>query len=142
MAMEGEQDLGTALVIGGETVSAKDDYLKVITNIFYKINGAADGRNKPEDLQWILGYYTDMLINSVINPDDRDKLVQAKEDIYLVECIKRATKPVKSIEELNAILTTKDKDQAMIAACTRVIGEVRNYLDRYFGFEQKLSVML
>jgi len=142
MPMPDLPDQGTAMVIGGETVSAKDDYLKVITNIFYKINGAADSRTKPEELQWILSFYTDVLINSVINPIDRDKLVQAKEDIYIIECIKRSTKPVKSLEELNATLTSKDKDQAMIAACTRIIGEVRNYLDKYFGFEQKLAVML
>lgn len=140
--MAGEQEQGTSLVIGGETVSAKDDYLKVITNIFYKINAAADSRTKPEELQWILSFYTDVLINSVLNPSDRDNLVQAKEDIYITECIKRCSKPVRNLEELNTAITSRDRDQAMISACTRITGEIRNYLDKYFGFEQKLAVML
>lgn len=139
---ENDGPSGNSIVIGGETISAKDDYLKVITNIFYKINSAADNRQRPEDLQWILNFYTDVLINSVLDPVDRDNLRIAKEDIYQAECLKRATKPVKSIEDLNTAVSAKDKDQALITACTTITGEVRNYLDRYFGFETKLAVML
>lgn len=133
---------GTPVVIGGETISAKDDYLRVITNIFYKINAAADNRSKPGDLQWILNFYTDILINSVLDPIDRDNLRIAKDDIFQAECLKRVTKPVKTLEELNSVISAGDKEQASITACTVITGEVRNYLDRYFGFETKLSVML
>ena len=133
---------GPSIVVGGETITAKEDYLRVITNIFYKINAAADNRSQPEELQWILNFYTDILINSVLDPTDRDNLRIAKEDIYQAECLKRSTKPVKTLEELNTVLGAKDKSQATIAACTTITGEVRNYLDRYFGFETKLAVML
>lgn len=140
--MAGEEMAGTHMVIGGETISAKDDYLKVITNIFYKINAAADNRHSPEELKWILNFYTDILINSVLDPTDRDNLRTAKEDIYQAECLKRASKPVRSIEDLNNAVSASDRTQAAITACTIIIGEVRNYLDRYFGFETKLAVML
>lgn len=130
--------------IGGETVSAKDDYLHVITNIFYKINSAADTRSDIGQIANILNYYTDLLINSVLTPGDRDNLRIAKEDIYQAECLKRAVRPIKTVEDLNnlTIISQKDKDQALIAACTILTGEVRNYLDKYFGFETKLAVML
>ena len=139
---ENDNGTGNSIVIGGETISAKDDYLKVITNIFYKINAAADNRQRPSDLQWILNFYTDILINSVLDPTDRDNLRIAKEDIYQAECLKRATKPVRTVEDLNTAVSSNDKDQALITACTTITGEVRNYLDRYFGFETKLAVML
>jgi len=137
-----DQSTGTPVVIGGERISAKEDYLRVITNIFYKINAAADSRTKPGDLQWILNFYTDILINSVLDPTDRDNLRIAKEDIYQAECLKRVTRPVKNLEELNSVISAGDKEQAAITSCTVITGEVRNYLDRYFGFETKLSVML
>lgn len=142
MAGEENGPSGNSMVIGGETISAKDDYLKVITNIFYKINAAADNIQKPSELQWKLNYYTDVLINSVLDPTDRDNLRIAKEDIYQAECLKRATRPVKNLEDLNGAVSVQDKDQALITACTAITGEIRNYLDRYFGFETKLAVML
>lgn len=135
-------DLGTPMVIGGETVSAKEDYLRVITNIFYKMNAAADMRQNEKDLEWIVNYYTDMLISSVLDPTDRDNLAIAKEDIYQAECLKYAEKPIRSVEDLISAVSAENRAKAKITACTRITGEIRNYLDRYFGFETKLAVML
>jgi hypothetical protein len=134
---------GTSVVIGGEKISAKDDYLKVISNIFYKINSAADSRQKPGDLVWILDFYTNVLINCVLDPEDRDNLQTAKEDIYQAEALKRIKPGIKvqTVNDLNQ-LGQAERDEAKIAACTRIMGEVRNYLDRYFGFETKLAVMM
>ena len=54
--------------LGGETVSAREDYLKVITNLLYKVNGAAEGKSLG-DLQWSLNFYTDILISSILKPE-------------------------------------------------------------------------
>lgn len=130
------------MIIGGEKVAAKDEYLHTITNLFFKINAAADGITDMGTLRWKLDYYTMTLINSVLDPDDRDNLKTAKESIYQAECIKRATKPVRTLQDLTTSVSQDARNEAMIYACTTITGEIRNYLDRYFGFEQKLAVML
>lgn len=145
--MDGEtttdMSTGSSVVIGGEKISAKDDYLKVISNIFYKINSAADSRQKPADLVWILDFYTNVMISCVLDPEDRDNLQIAKEDIFQAEMLKKV-KPgvrIQTINDFNQLGQT-ERDEAKITACTKIMGEVRNYLDRYFGFETKLAVML
>lgn len=131
--MEGQN--GNEIIIGGETVTAKDDYLKTITNMLYKINSASDGKNLNE-LQWTLNFYTDILISAILNREARAAMQQAKDDIFAAEIIKRqALKNGKN-------LTDEEERQARVAACTAIVGECREYFDRYFGFEMKLAVMV
>ena len=131
-----EDQNGKEIIIGGETVSAKDDYLKTITNLFYKINAAADGKNL-SDLQWTLNYYTDILISAILNREARESMKKAKDDIYAAEIIKR-----QSQKEKGKTLNDEEERQARVAACTAIVGECREYFDKYFGFETKLAVMV
>jgi hypothetical protein len=126
---------GKEIVIGGETVSAKDDYLKTLTNLFYKINAAADGKTLSE-LAWGMNFYTDVLISAILDPDARDLMTAAKEDILQSEIIKTryATR--------RDTLTDEDTRQCQVKTCTIIAGELRNYFDKYFGFEIKMAVLV
>jgi hypothetical protein len=124
------------LILGGETVAAKDEFLKTIINMFYKINGAADGKSL-KDLQWILNYYTDILISFILKAEARDEMRVAKDDIYAVEILKIKLSKAKGEE-----ITEEEIYQAKITACTVIVGEMRNFLDKYFGFEQQLAVFV
>ena len=126
---------GREVQIGGETISAKDDYLRTITNLMYKINSAADSMSR-SDLQWKLNYYTDMLIAAILDRGTRATMKQIKEDVYKAEVLKLQS--FKGSKNLSA----DEEDQAKITACTVIVGECREYMDRYFGFEMKLAVML
>lgn len=129
-----EEQNGREVIIGGETVSAKDDYLKTITNMFYKINAAADGKNLA-DLQWILNYYTDVLISAILNREAREAMQQAKNDVYAAEILKRSFGKTGEMSD-------EEERQARVAACTIITGECREYFDKYFGFETKLAVLV
>ncbi len=60
---------------------------------------------------------------------------QAKDDVYFAEILKR--------QELKGKALTSDEEaQARIAASTVIVGECREYFDRYFGFETKLAVLI
>jgi hypothetical protein len=136
-----------ALVLGGERVKAKDEYLNTITNVFYKINAAADGERDLGVLQWRLDYYTDLLIGAILEPMDRDKMITAKENVYYAECLKLAEcnpkyRQPKTASELLSMLSKDELHQAKISACSKITGECRTYFDQYFGFVQKLSVMI
>jgi hypothetical protein len=129
-AMEPEQEV----LIGGETVSAREDHLKCIINLFYKINAAADSKTVG-DLQWTLNYYTDVLISNILQSEARDLMRIAKEDIYQVELLKLKA-------ESKEALTDEQRSQAKITACTVIVGEIHQYMDRYFGFEKQLAALV
>lgn len=124
------------VVIGTETYSAKDDYLKTVTNLLMKVNTAADGKELKEIAQ-SMNFITDVLISTVLNPTIRDQLKTAKNDIYELELIK--TKNKKGIEHN---ITSEQEYQAQIKACIEIVGEIRNVLDKYYGFEIKNAVMI
>jgi hypothetical protein len=126
---------GQEIQVGGEKISARDEYLKTVTNLFFKINCAADTKSI-NDLQWSLNFYTDMLISSILNADARDSLRVAKEDIYQAECLKI------KIRKQGNNLTDAEDNQARLTSCTVIIGEIKNYMDRYYGFEQRLGVLI
>lgn len=123
------------VILGGARIEGKDDYLKSITQIFYKINQAADTKNL-NDLQWSMNFYTDVLISAILDRKARRAMQVAKEAIYQAELLKReATKK-------DHILTDQEEKQARVSACTEIIGECRQWFDLYFGFQTKLGVLL
>jgi len=129
------EDMDNEVILGGEKVSAKEEYLKTITNLFFKINTAAENKSLT-DLQWIMNYYTDVLISAILNREVREAMSDAKESIYQVELIKKDTK------KDGKVLTEQETSQAKVMACTKIVGECRSYFDRYFGFETKLSALV
>jgi len=124
------------VVIGTETYSAKDDYLKTVTNLLMKINSAADGKELKEIAQ-SMNFITDVLISTVLNPTIRDQLKTAKNDIYELELIK-----IKMKKGMDYNITTEQEAQAQVRACTEIVGEIRNVLDKYYGFEIRNAVMI
>ena len=125
------------VVIGTETYSAKDDYLKTVTNLLMKVNTAADGKELKEIAQ-SMNFITDVLISTVLNPTIRDQLKTAKNDIYELELIKIKSK--KGTDDSKSY--SEQEYQAELKACIEIIGEIRNVLDKYYGFEIKNAVMI
>jgi len=123
--------------VGGPEYDAKDDYIKSLANIFYKINSAADCNSK-DQLNWQLDYYVDILINRMIDPKDRDDMREAKTALYEIEIQKIATEENKKLKDLSL----SDRQDAHIETNKRIFGELVTYFDRYYGFETQLAVMM
>ena len=67
----------------------------------------------------------------------------AKDDIYQCELLKmQADKQRNGNERDRVVLTGEEISQAKVAACAIVVGEIRQYLDKYFGYEVKLSALV
>jgi len=122
------------VVVGGPEYDANGDYLSTIANIFLKINAAADSMNI-DSTSWLLDYYVNLLISRIIDPEDRDLLRDAKHSLYLIEMDDM-------IADSGDSLGADDKKRCLITANLKVIGELSSYMDRYYGFEKKLAVML
>ena len=126
--------------VGGPEYDAKDDYVKSLANLFYKINSAADCGNKSQ-LTWILDYYVDILINRMIDPTDREAMRKAKTALYHVKVTEQAKKERKSGQP--GSMVSKDGDETAHIETDKIIfGELITYFDRYYGFETQLAVML
>ena len=137
-----QSEMKTKFNLGGETVTAREDYLRTITNLSYKIAALADLTDK-SDVAWHYDLLTQQLVNKIIDPEDRDRMRAAKKDIYLIECGRR-TKNIyqfKNRFELINSLSKDDAADAMIETCNTVYGECLTYFDKYFGFELHLAVM-
>jgi hypothetical protein len=119
------------ITIGGAPYDAKDDYLKSITQILYKLTNAGD--EGLEHLSWISEYYVNLLVNRIIDPKDRDAMREAKQSLKRIrEQEKRSGK--------NTL--TKDEAQKIVIEVNLVIlGEMMSYVDKYYGFETRLAVM-
>lgn len=131
--MEDGQD--NEIILGGNRVEAKEDYLKTITNVFHKINNAGDTKNL-SDLQWSMNYYTDILISAILNREARRAMMNAKEAVYQAEILKYETR------SNSKSLSGEEKMQARVTACSEIVGECRAYFDQYFGFETKLAALI
>ena len=141
--MEGTEQT-QSLVVGQEKYRGRDDYLKSIMSVYTRIAMLSGGNEQKENLLWDLEYSTKILINSIISPDDRDKIRKAYEMILQIELLKRVDDPTKckNMDDIKNSLPTKDSyTYARIDACMTIIGETRTYYDRYFGFETKMEVM-
>ncbi|HOW15058.1 hypothetical protein [Methanosarcina sp.] len=126
--------------VGGPEYDSKDDYIKSLANLFYKINGAADCRDKSQ-LVWLLDYYVDILINRMIDPNDREAMREAKNTLFEVEQDKELKKERQKTKE-KSILSVDGRQDASIATNKIIFGELITYFDRYYGFETQLAVML
>jgi|LSQX01.1.fsa_nt_gb hypothetical protein len=124
--------------VGGPEYDAKDDYIKSLANIFYKINSAADCGNK-DTLQWQLDYYVDILINRMIDPKDREDMRQAKTALVDIEIQKQMK--MNKITKKESLAVT-DRHDAIIETNKKIFGELITYFDRYYGFETQLAVMM
>jgi len=123
--------------VGGPEYDAKDDYIKSLANIFYKINSAADDYNK-DVLAWKLDYYVDILINRMIDPQDREDMREAKKALYEIEKRREAKEEHTSVSEMS----TSGRQDARIETNKKIFGELITYFDRYYGFETQLAVMM
>ena len=120
------------ITLGSEKYAAKDEYPHTITNLFMKVNNAADSQSL-SNLQWTLNYYTDVLISAILDRETREAMADAKEAIFQSELMKMKLKD-KDTEE--------GEKQAKVIACTKIIGEIRTYFDKYMGLEQKLAALV
>lgn len=114
---------------------ANTEYLQTVNLLFNKIACAGDS-GSTATLHWLLNYYTGMLMARIINPEQRDQMREAREDVYLIELQKTET------QRKGELLSVDDQRAARIEANTIIIGEMTTHFDRYFGFETKLEVML
>jgi hypothetical protein len=132
----------SAFNIGGETVSARDDFLKGISNIYYRVAACSD---IPDNVTMSrrLEFLIKTLINTIIDPKERDRMNNAFNTLFLLEQCKRARdiRGVKSPGDLYGQLSAEFRQDALIDACTKMLGEMRNYHDKYYGFELHLQVM-
>jgi hypothetical protein len=123
--------------VGGPEYDAKDDYIKSLANIFYKINSAADDYSK-DVLTWKLDYYVDILINRMIDPKDREDMREAKKALYEIEKHREAEDEHTSVSKMSTV----GKQDARIETNKKIFGELITYFDRYYGFETQLAVMV
>jgi hypothetical protein len=131
------------ITIGGETYKGSEDYLRTINGLFNRIAGISFSNAANQSaISWDLNYCTDMLINSILDPTDRAELRKAKLWVYQSECAKFTESPekYKSFDTLTKALKDEQLTKANVNTCLAIVGEVRTYLDKYFGLEKKLAV--
>jgi hypothetical protein len=132
-----------SITVGGETYKGSEDYLRTINGLFNRIAGISFSNAANQSaISWDLNYCTDMLINSILDPKDRAELRKAKVWVYQAECRKLSESPekYKSFDSLAAALKEAQLTKANVNTCLAIVGEVRTYLDKYFGLEKKLAV--
>lgn len=134
---------GNYVSVGSELYKGSEDYLRSIMEVYRRIGSLAMGNDQRKSLLWDIEYCTKCIINSIIDPDDRDAMNSAYQDILAIEYLKKVRDPTqyKNIDEIKKSLSDEQIVDAGIEACFVILGETRTYNDKYFGFEKKLGVM-
>ena len=142
MSEQSTASTGYKFNLGGGQATAEPAYLQVIHDTHIKITNLADAVDKVM-LVWKLEFLTRRLLATIIEPNERDQMLDALDDIYMLKCAERIPIPAKryTSNELPNLLNKDDRNDAMIEACMFMVGEFQQYSDKFIGIQTKLCVM-
>jgi len=117
--------------------NANEGLLQSIMNVFDMISHAADSGDL-DKTAWKTNFYVKLLTARILDPEDRESLREASETLLKL----RLDEANEDKKKRNEKLTKSDEMEIRINVDLLILGEISSYIDRYFGLETKLGVML